>query len=330
MQSSKQEQGWIIGIDGGGTKTKAAICDRSGRVAAIVTGDASNPLSRPWYEVEITIRHLIEELVRRAAIQNSCVDAIYMGLAGADRPAVSAQIEASFGQEWQGRLFIDNDAVPALYSGTWGEPGVVLIAGTGSIAYAVHRSNRRYRVGGWGYLLGDEGSGFDVGRQGAVAVLRAFDGRGEATALTQLMLDYHGLKAPDELIAYIYGSDNPRKQLGDCSRLVEEAANQGDEVALRIIHQSARSLVELVDACHAKLGEELPVVLAGGLLTAETRVRRELLGLASFSICTPSVPPVIGALVAGMQRLGRQLNPDGIRQLQMLQGDGEGSNVDEG
>lgn len=330
MQLSKKEQGWMIGIDGGGTKTTGAICDSTGRVAAIVTGDASNPLSRPWPEVEKTIRHLIKELTRRVAIEESRVDAIYMGLAGADRPAVSAKIEAAFQREWQGRLWIDNDAVPALYSGTWGEPGVVLIAGTGSIAYAVHRDHSRYRVGGWGYLLGDEGSGFDVGRQGAIAVLRAFDGRGDATALTPLMLGHYGLTSPAELIAHIYGSDNPRKQLGDCSRLVEEAASQGDEVALRIMEQATHSLLELVAACHAKLGEELPVVLAGGMLAAETSVKRKLMEMATFAILTPTVPPVMGALVACMQRLGRPVNADVIRQLERLQGDGEGSAVHEG
>jgi N-acetylglucosamine kinase-like BadF-type ATPase len=329
VRSNKNRQGWIIGIDGGGTKTQAAIGDLSGHVAAVATGDSANPLSRPWADVEETIRGLIQELLKRANIGKEEVDALYIGLGGADRPAVSSKIESAFAREWQGRLFIDNDAVAALYSGTWGKPGVVLIAGTGSIAYAVDHNNRRYRVGGWGYLLGDEGSGYDLGRQGAIAVLRAFDGRGEATLLTSLMLAHYGLAAPDELIAQIYGSENPRKELGVCSRIVEHAANQGDAVAMNIISHSAHSLVEMVEACHAKLGEALPVVLAGGLLTTETRMRQELRKIASFAMCTPTVPPVIGALVAGMRRVGHQLDQEGIRQLQLSQGDGEGSNVDE-
>ncbi|MFX3839205.1 BadF/BadG/BcrA/BcrD ATPase family protein, partial [Streptococcus suis] len=93
----------------------------------------------------------------------------FIGLGGADRPAIREKLHASFAEVWQERLRVDNDAVPALYSGTWGQPGIVLISGTGSIACALTSRGARHRVGGWGYLLGDEGSGYDLGKKAAMA-----------------------------------------------------------------------------------------------------------------------------------------------------------------
>jgi len=329
VQSNKERKRWVIGVDGGGTKTRAAIADTRGQVAAVVTGDASNALSRPWADVERTLRELIEILLRRVDTGSDDVAALYLGLAGAERTSVANRIESAFGQEWQGRLLIDSDATAALYAGTWGQPGIVLIAGTGSIAYAIDRREQRHRVGGWGYLLGDEGSGFDLGKQAVTAVLRAFDGRGEPTSLTEALLAYYAIQSPAELIAPIYGSDNPRKKLADCSRLVEQAAEAGDHVALRIIQQAAASLAELVHACQRRMDETLPVVLAGGLLSSDTRLRREFEMLTAFELFTPAVPPVIGALVAGMKRI--QLLPDGevIEQLRNTQGVEERGDVDE-
>lgn len=323
MQSNRQSR-WFIGIDGGGTKTKAAICDGTGRVAAIAAGEGSNPMSRPWPEVERTLRQLIDELVRRAGARREEVEALFVGLAGADRPATASRITQAFAREWKERLYIDNDAIAALYSGTWGKPGIVLIAGTGSIAYGVNRKKERFRVGGWGYLLGDEGSGFDLGRQAVIAVLRAFDGRSEATALSGLLLSRYGLQSPDELIPILYGSANPRKELAALSSLVETAAQAGDPVAMQLLQQAASALIQLVNTCQHKMGESLPVVLAGGLLTADTLLRRELLHNPFFSVCQPAVPPVIGALAAGLDRAGVTLDEKMINRLQMLESDWEG------
>lgn len=316
MQSNKDNQ-WYIGIDGGGSKTKAALCDGAGRVLGMAVGEASNPLSRPWPEVETTIRQLACEVLGQAGIRSGEVDAFYLGLAGADRPAIKERIQSAFGKEWGERLHVDNDAIAALYSGTWGEPGVVLIAGTGSIAYALSSNGERFRVGGWGYLLGDEGSGFDLGRQAAAAVLRAYDGRGEATALSEMFLAHYRISRPDELIASIYGGSNPRKELAKASGLVERAAAQGDPLANRLIHEAARSLVELADACRMKAGEPMPVVMAGGLLTADTMLRRQVVHLASFPLLVPQVAPVIGSLVAAMRRTGWRVDEKTKEQFMM-------------
>ncbi|USG64468.1 N-acetylglucosamine kinase [Brevibacillus ruminantium] len=302
MQLNKK-QSWFIGLDGGGTKTKAALCDSAGRIVGLAEGEGSNPLSRPWEQVRETLQVLMEQVCRRAGVGADEVAGVFLGLAGADRPQVKAWIEDAFLPVWGERLHIDNDAVAALYSGTWGSPGIVLIAGTGSIAYAVAKDGRRHRVGGWGYLLGDEGSGYDLGRQTVVAVLRAWDGRGEQTLLSELLLRHYGIEQPDQFIARFYSSPNPRKELAEASVLAEQAAASGDPLAIRLIQQAADSLGELVETCRTRAGQDLPVVLAGGLLAADTLLRRQLLRSSRYPVVIPEAPPVAGCLAAALLRV---------------------------
>ncbi|MDT3417295.1 N-acetylglucosamine kinase-like BadF-type ATPase [Brevibacillus aydinogluensis] len=307
MRSSEQRR-WFVGIDGGGSKTTAAVCGADGQIVALAMGEGSNPLSRPWPEVEETLRALLRDCFQQAGAAAHEVEGLFFGLAGADRPQVQTQIANAFRAEWGERLQIDNDAVAALYSGTWGEPGIVLIAGTGSIAYALTADGSRHRVGGWGYLVGDEGSGYDLGRQAVAAVLRAFDGRGDPTALTGMLVSHYGVEAPDQLIARLYGSPNPRRELAGAAILVDRAAAAGDEVAGRLVRQAAASLVELAEACRAKAGERLPVVLAGGLLASDTMLRRAVLQMARFEAVLPDAPPVAGCLAEALRRAGLSVN----------------------
>ncbi|MEJ8547006.1 N-acetylglucosamine kinase [Brevibacillus borstelensis] len=307
MQVNKTRR-LFIGIDGGGSKTNAAICDETGEIVGRAVGEGTNPLSRPWPQVEDTIRRLVDELIVQAGGWADDVEAIFLGLAGADRPEVKGRIEDAFGPAWGGRLQIDNDAAGALYSGTWGEPGIVLIAGTGSIAYALTDTGARHRVGGWGYLLGDEGSGYDLGRQAVIAVLRAFDGRGAPTLLSELVIRHFEVDRPDQLIARLYSSPNPRKDLAEVSVLAERAAEAGDEAAARCVNQAARSLLELAEACRSQTSDSMPVVLAGGLLAADTMLRRQLLELARFDVIIPRAAPVSGCLAAALLRAGLKMD----------------------
>ncbi|GEC92949.1 N-acetylglucosamine kinase [Brevibacillus brevis] len=316
MQSSNGEK-WFIGIDGGGSKTRAAICNEAGQVRAIVVGESSNPLSRSWGDVEATLRELIDAVRIKAGAKKEEVASLFIGLGGADRPQIKERIQHAFADEWGERLLIDNDVIAALYAGTWGQPGVVLLAGTGSIACAFSKEGARHRVGGWGYLVGDEGSGFDLGKKAAIAVMREYDGRGESTVLTRLFMDHYGVERPDELISLIYGGSNPRKELAKTSQLVEQAATLGDPVANALIKQAVEDLLELADACLKKVQEPVPVVLAGGLLTASTILREQLVARASFQTVIPIVSPVVGALVAAVTQLGLAVDEKMAEQLRV-------------
>ncbi len=267
--------------------------------------------------MEATLRELIDAVRIKAGAKKEEVASLFIGLGGADRPQIKERIQHAFADEWGERLLIDNDVIAALYAGTWGQPGVVLLAGTGSIACAFSKEGARHRVGGWGYLVGDEGSGFDLGKKAAIAVMREYDGRGESTVLTRLFMDHYGVERPDELISLIYGGSNPRKELAKTSQLVEQAATLGDPVANALIKQAVEDLLELADACLKKVQEPVPVVLAGGLLTASTILREQLVARASFQTVIPIVSPVVGALVAAVTQLGLAVDEKMAEQLRV-------------
>jgi len=295
---------FVIGIDGGGTKTTAAICTEQGMILGRASAGSSNILSRPWEEVEQTLRQVIGEVIAQAGAHRDEVELVLFGLAGADRAPVQERILTALEYEFLDRIAVENDAINALYSGTWGEPGVVLIAGTGSIAYGLSANGKRFRVGGWGYLVGDEGSGYEMGARAVRAVLREFDGRGTRTMLTEQLMTHFALNRVDELIHRLYSAANPRKELAELSVLVERAAARGDEVALAIVQQAADALIELAVTCLEKTRESVPVVLAGGLLAADTLLRRRVIAADAFRSVIPHVPPVVGSLVLALQQAG--------------------------
>ncbi|MGE5704005.1 MAG: N-acetylglucosamine kinase, partial [Clostridia bacterium] len=268
MQSNKR---WFVGMDGGGTKTTAALCDEVGQVAAVVTGGASNMMARARNEVAEVLRELYERVLDEAGVRETDVERIVLGLAGADRPEVKEAVLSSFYLHGAGvRIQVDNDAICALHAGTWGEPGIVLIAGTGSIAYGVNRFGERFRTGGWGYLLGDEGSGYDLGRRAVSAVLHAFDGRGPETQLTEELLRMFRVNRPDEIISLVYNSSHQRAALAGVSRVLGKVVKAGDPVAQELVAGAVESLADMVKALEKRMGKGYPVVLAGGLFSSDS------------------------------------------------------------
>jgi N-acetylglucosamine kinase-like BadF-type ATPase len=169
------------------------------------------------------------------------------------------------------QTLVVNDALIALEAGAPGGDGIVLIAGTGSIAYGRDTRGRAARSGGWGYVLGDEGSGYWLGRQALRSVMRASDGRGRATALTPLVLEHYGISRSEELVQQIYGDGGGADPtaIAALSTLVQRAAADGDIVALLLIETSAMDLTSLAASVAHRLDlEQCAIVLAGGVLRA--------------------------------------------------------------
>jgi N-acetylglucosamine kinase-like BadF-type ATPase len=163
---------------------------------------------------------------------------------------------------------IVNDALIALVAGAGEDPGVVLVAGTGSIAYGRNRAGRAARAGGWGYLLGDEGGGFWIGRSALAAVVRQYDGRGPSTQLTDLVLAHLRLASPTDLIQEIYEGNQHRKTMAGLAALVGRAAANGDAVAAEIVARAGAELAASIASVIARLemrGEVFPTLLAGGI-----------------------------------------------------------------
>ncbi|MEW9671153.1 N-acetylglucosamine kinase [Ammoniphilus sp. 3BR4] len=302
---------WFIGVDGGGTGTRGVLADREGRILAVARRDSTHVLSRPLSQVMQTLKALCRELLDQVSGTDEEVRSVFLGLAGAGRPREKEQLLQGFNEVYPGRVRVEHDAVAALYAGTWGKPGIVLLAGTGSMAFGVSSQGAPYRVGGWGYLIGDEGSGFSLGQQALTAVMRAFDGRGKPTQLAPLLFAQYKIQEATELVSLLYASSNPRKWMAEAGPLVLQATEQGDEVAQEIVDQATDELVLLAEACGRNMGEAHPIVLAGGLLGKGTLLQRrvaEKLVMLGNAVEIPSFPPLIGSLIMALQLGGVQMD----------------------
>ena len=208
---------------------------------------------------------------------------------------------------YTGPLQIVGDQVTAL-AGALGQPvGTVLIAGTGSICYARTADGREARSGGWGHLIGDEGSGYALGRDALAAVARAWDGWGEKTLLSQLLAEQMELDDQKKIISYTYGGDKSR--IAALAPLVEQAAGQDDAVALEIIRDNAVKMTGLVGAVARQLGIKAgKVAMLGGLLEHDTKLRETFVAemgrqYPALTCTEPEQDAAAGALMLAKEML---------------------------
>lgn len=266
----------VIGIDAGGTKTEAILADGRGDVVARARRGGANLAAHGELAVEKTLHEVIEEALGEEHLRP---DVICLGIAGVDRPEDNAIIQGIMRRIGaRARILVTNDALVALVAGAGLGPGVVVIAGTGSIAYGRNAANEAARAGGWGYILADEGSGFWIGRQALRAVVRAADGRGPATALTPLVLDFFGVTRPEQLVREVYRHYLKPSDIARCARLVEEAREGGDAVASHIASVAADELAAAVRSVvrQLELTGDFPVVMAGGAFHAVSWLQEAL------------------------------------------------------
>ncbi|WP_051620616.1 N-acetylglucosamine kinase [Paenibacillus sp. UNC451MF] len=317
-----------IGIDGGGTKTACMIGDGCGRILAICYGESSSIKSRPWDEVKRVLTELIKQALELSHSEEAQLAGVFLGLAGADRPEERKRIHAFMRELLADHVTvtIHNDAITALAAGTWGEAGIVLISGTGSIAYGYLPVTDTYvRVGGWGYLLGDEGSGYDIGRQALIAVMKEHDGRGAKTRLTEQLLEYWSLQDPNQIISYVYGQSNVRTVIAEAAKLTLMTAKQGDEIAKRIVQAGIHDLAELVITVKNSLAalqpdadvSQLPLVLSGGLFLdnwfMEQLAADEAIAASGLSLRRLNIPPAAGCYILALKQAGISIT-DTIKQ----------------
>ena len=257
----------VLGIDAGGTKTVCLLADETGQVLAESRGPGANLHSHGELAVEKVLHEVMDAVLGDRAIVPS---AICLGIAGVDRDDDLATMRAIMRRlgPRQARTLIVNDALVALTAGAGEAAGIVVIAGTGSIAYGCNRQGEAARAGGWGHILGDEGSGYWIGREALTAVVRAADGRGSATKLTAEVLAHFAIDSPPRLVHVVYDSELPRAAVAEIGPIVQRAADAGDAVALRILERAADELVSLAGSVAGRLemrGDAFPFILSGGL-----------------------------------------------------------------
>jgi N-acetylglucosamine kinase-like BadF-type ATPase len=259
----------VLGIDAGGTKTVCLLADESGRVLAESHAGGANLQASGELEVEKVLHHVMEETLGAGDVRP---DAICLGIAGVDRSSDAQAVRGIMRRiGLKTPVVVVNDALVALVAGAGEQPGVVIVAGTGSIAYGVDADRNAARAGGWGYLLGDEGGGFWIGRAALSAVVRQFDGRGPATLLTELILGEMRLGTPSELIHAIYDRGLQRPLVAGLAHLVQQAMLAGDAVAAHILARAGEELVAAAASVVTRLGmrgDVFPTILAGGIFRA--------------------------------------------------------------
>jgi N-acetylglucosamine kinase-like BadF-type ATPase len=299
----------FIAIDGGGTKTDVIWFDDKGKILKRVKGKAANLNVLSEEQVTTHLKHIFENLFEGKP-EFSHVEKVFGGFAGGSHPRIQEELHSILAEllPKSSEIKIDHDGINALWSGTHGEPGLVLIAGTGSVVYGITESGKELRVGGWGHLIGDEGSGYDLGRMAAVAVMKAFDGRGRQTLLTRLLLNHFNIKKEADLIPAIY--KNEKATLSALAPLVGQAAYDGDAVALGILDIAAERLMELVKAGLMQFDKPLSdLIFVGGLRFLGDQLydplRKHLENLSkTIQIKSPEVDPVYGAAVECLRMAG--------------------------
>jgi N-acetylglucosamine kinase-like BadF-type ATPase len=210
---------------------------------------------------------------------------------------------------------ITNDAVIALMGATTGEPGVIAIAGTGSIAFGRNAEGRTARAGGWGYAFGDEGGAFDLVRQAVRAGLRQEEGWGPSTALREALLKATGAASMNDLVHRFYTPEYPRARIASFAKLVDEAARNGDAIARDILHAGAQALATFVAAVRRQLfhrSEHTRVSYIGGVFESVMLRERFAMLVELESSCRlepPAYGPAAGALLEAYRMAGLKIRP---------------------
>ena len=261
---------FAAGIDGGGTKTKVECRDRQGRTLRRKTFGPFNLNSVG----EDAFTALLEEITAFLRETGDCA-AVCAGAAGISNPRVRELMAQAMERAGITRWQLVGDHEIALHGALSGQPGCVLIAGTGSICCGKNGRGEFVRTGGWGHLIDDGGSGYALGRDALAAVARQWDGRGGKTLLSEAVSEQLGIQTPQELAAYVYGGDKSR--VAAAAPLVEKCAGEGDETALRIYARAGEELAALAAAAARQLGlARCEVALLGGALEHDAYLRGAL------------------------------------------------------
>jgi N-acetylglucosamine kinase-like BadF-type ATPase len=305
----------FLGVDGGQSGTTAVIGDETGRILG--TGEAGPcnhaAAAEGRAKLERAIRGSVGDACRQAGLELASVtfEAACFGLSGGpeDRIEVLESIVRS-----SRPLVVTTDAVVALAGATPQGQGIIVIAGTGSIAYGRNAQGRTARAGGWGYVFGDEGGAFDISRQALRAALRMEEGWGPPTRLREILVEATGSRDANDALHQFYGTDWPRSRVATLAPLVDRAAVEGDAVASQIVQNAAQELALLVASVRGQLwrpDEAVKVAYIGGVFQSELLLERFRMLVELNGMTTTRPPlhgPAEGALLDAYRSAGLQLS----------------------
>jgi len=297
----------LIGIDGGATKTKGIIATEDGTEIGTVIGGSTNQYTNTMDLVKWNLQHIIEHLLNKAQAEPEDVRGICLGLAGVDKPADAKRIYNLVSTILpQSDINVVNDSMIGLYGGCLKPYGIIVISGTGSIAYGQNRYGDHFRSGGWGHILGDEGSGYAIALAGMRAVCRAADGRSRQTLITDFMLRMLHLKKPVELMDWVKEIGGDKAKISNLTSAVYQAHEKGDAVAGKILREQANELLVAVRAVYRALfkpkDKNIEVVVGGSNLCKnkayfemfKQQVEKKL---CNVQVILPRKEPIYGAIL---------------------------------
>ncbi len=265
----------IVGIDCGATHTKAKAFDREGRVLAKCTSGPANPTSTPRNIVRENILYCLREIKRKIGVEVFDIVAISAASTG-EGSWRSFYQELVFSENLARRVYVFEDYIVAHYSCFQGNPGVAYIAGTGSSTYAIGVDGVEVKIGGWGHLVGDEGSGYHVGSEGIRAALKCIDGRGPCTNLVLKLFEYLKITDVRDIVKAIYGHSSPKELIAGFAKHVVEEARKGDEIACRILNEAAYEIALALKTASDIIGVKEYCIL-GGLYNAAKDILKPLI-----------------------------------------------------
>ncbi|MEP6920800.1 MAG: BadF/BadG/BcrA/BcrD ATPase family protein [bacterium] len=301
----------VLGVDGGGTKTEAVILDSNDQVLGRGIAGPSNPLRTGIANAAAAIREAVDKACMSGHVRRDDIIAAQVGLAGARRLELRARMRDALNTIGVSDIEIVGDADIALYGVTEGGPGIVVIAGTGSVCCGVNARGKQAWAGGWGPIAGDEGGGSWIARRALRAIAHALDGRGQKTSLTAAACGYFHVGTPDDLSTAIYAPTITNERLAGFGKQVIEAAKAKDTVARGLMTEAASELSLMVRAVSRNLkleSERFQVGYVGGVFNAAGELilgpmREQLKEIAPAAyLASPVASPAVAAARMARER----------------------------
>lgn len=294
--------GYLFGIDGGGTHTTAWLADETLSVLARVQGGPSNPVKIGIAAAQRELAKVYHLATSKAGVRPVKLDGFCAGLSGGDNAGIQKKMLSWVRKAIPARAHLmTTDGHVTLAAGLGESEGIIVIAGTGSVAFARDRRGRVLRVGGWGNKFDDAGSGYDIGRKALGAALRAYDRRGEPTRLTTALCRELKIRRISEAVARTFAP----LEIAALFPLVQRKALAGDSVAQALCREAAGNLAELALTLVSRLGGEsrfLPIICSGGVFSSSPLIlggftKRVLASAPYAHVTLLHRQPVEGALV---------------------------------
>ncbi len=311
---------YVIGVDGGGTSTVARLADLHGNIISVSKAGPSNLQTYGPEKCAETLTGAITDAISQAGVSIDTVQTVVYGTAGAGRKADQERLYNAIQNKWDemsqkpGALYVVSDADIALEAAHGGEPGIIIIAGTGSIIYGRDVDGTIKRSGGWGPIIGDPGSGTAIGLRALRHAAKIIDGCAEAGLLMQLIAENTGITSQESMINKIYKEKFPPSNVAP---LVFRAAGNDDPAALEIIQESGAELVDMLQCGIKKFAfqKTIPIAYIGGVLQSDTiypDVVSNLIrqNIPNADIRNPKYKPEEGAVAMALRLLNENTMQD--------------------